>query len=348
MHKSSKYVIILIILLSSSLFSKMIYAQKNDTLFHTNGNILTGEVKKFTKGLLYFSMAGMGTIKVENEEIKSLKTNKFLRILTKNNEIFYGDIDSSSNWGELRIGLLDERTIIKVNDIVEIFPIKNTFWLRLSGHADLGLDYTKANKIFRVNGSGSINYQKEKWAWGIKYSGNDSWQNIDTLVYTSKNDINLSNEYILTPRWRLTSTIGRNTNTELGLQSRWFAGSYMKNFLLQTNRAYIDYIVGIEANIERNNSDESKKNLEVIIGGDFSIFKYQSPEISLNTYAKVIPSLVSKGRWRFDSGLDARIEVFTDFYLSFKVYFQYDSKPIEINANNNDYSFSTGFGYTFN
>jgi len=126
MHKHLIFFFLLII--SFSIGIKNVYAQKTDTLFHTNGNILTGEVKKFTKGLLYFKMDGMGTIKVENEEIKSLISNKFLRILTKHNKIYYGDIDSSNNWGEVEVGLLDERDIIKVNDITEIFPINNTFW----------------------------------------------------------------------------------------------------------------------------------------------------------------------------------------------------------------------------
>jgi len=324
------------------------YAQKTDTLFHTNGNVLTGEVKKFTKGLLYFKMDGMGTLKVENEEIKSLISNKFLRILTKHNKVYYGDIDSSNNWGEVRVGLLDERDIIKVNDIVEIFPINNTFWLRLNGRIDLGLDYSKANNMFRVNGSGQVNYRKEKWGWQFKYDNNDSWQQNDSLEHNTKSDIDISSEYLLSPKWRATGTAGRSSNTELGLKARWFTTIAIKNYIVQTNRATLDYVVGISANLERNSTDVYKTNYEIVVGTSIAIFKYQSPDISINAFAQVLPNLLTKGRWRFDSGFDARIELFNNFFLSGKIYYQYDSMPIDADGETQDYSFATGFGYSFN
>ncbi len=345
-----KFTILLSFILVFSIIAiTKLHAQKTDTLFHTNGNVLTGEVKKFSQGLLYFKMDGMGTIKVENEEIKSLISNKFLRILTKHNEVYYGDIDSSSNWGELKIGLLDQRDLIRVTDITEIFPINNTFWLRLDGKVDLSLDYSSATKMFRVNGSGQVNYRKEKWYWKFKYNNLDTWQELDSLEYTSKSDIELSNEYFISPRWRLIGTVGRGSNTALGLQSRWLSAITFKNYIMQTNRTFLDYVMGLSANIERGIDNTTyNTNYEVVLGGNFSVFKYKSPEISIDFYANVIPNLKTKGRWRFDSGLDARVEVFADFYIFGKVYFQYDSMPVDVNAQTKDYNFSTGFGYSFN
>ena len=343
-----KTIILSSILITLFISSKELYAQKNDTFFHINGNILTGEVKKFTKGLLYFSMKGMGTIKVENENIKSLKTTKFLRILTKDNKVYYGDIDTSENWGELKVGLLNDRVTIKVNDIVEIFPIRNTFLLRLNGRIDFGLDYNKANSMFRTNGSGQINYQMKKWSYQFKFNNNASWQKLDSVIYTSKTDFEISTEYLLSGKWRATNTTGKNTNTELGLQSRWFTGLYLKNYILQTNKTSLDYIIGISASIEQNTDDIYQPNFEAVIGGDFAIYKHKTPEISVTTNIQAFPNLVTVGRWRLDTGIDARIEIFTDFYFSFKVYYQFDSKPIGVNAKNDDYSFSTGIGYSFN
>ena len=41
------------------------YSQKTDTIYHINGNILTGEFKKMKYGIASYSMDGMGTINVE-------------------------------------------------------------------------------------------------------------------------------------------------------------------------------------------------------------------------------------------------------------------------------------------
>ena len=346
MHKH--FIILFLLIISFSIGIKNVYAQKTDTLFHTNGNILTGEVKKFTKGLLYFKMDGMGTIKVENEEIKSLISNKFLRILTKYNKVYYGDIDSSSNWGKVEVGLLDERDVIKVNDIIEIFPINNTFWLRLNGRMDLGADYSKANNMLRINGSGQVNYQKQKWGWQFKYNNHDSWQQADSLLHTAKTDFILSTEYLLSPKWRVTGTAGRSSNTELGLQARWYTALSLRNYLVQTNRATLDYTVGLSASLEKSTTGTLQNNYELVFGTDMDIFKYKSPDISITFFAQVLPNLKTKGRWRFDSGFDARIEIFSDFYLSGKIYYQYDSMPIGEDGKTNDYSFATGVGYSFN
>ena len=60
-----RYIVFLLILVSSVRVS----AQKDDTLIHINGNIMTGEIKKMVDGILYFKMDGMGTISVEAEKI---------------------------------------------------------------------------------------------------------------------------------------------------------------------------------------------------------------------------------------------------------------------------------------
>lgn len=326
----------------------IVNAQKTDTLYHTNGNVLTGEVKKYTKGLLYFKMDGMGTLKVENEEIMSLKSHKFMRILTRNGGIYYGDIDTSSVWGEVKVGLLTERTVIKVNDIIEIFPINNSFFLRLSGRMDFGIDYSKSTNLLRVNASGEVNYQKEKWAGKIKNSSIETWQLLDSILYTSKTDFVISADYLLSADWRVTANTGINTNSEMGLKSRFYGGFYVQRYLFQTNKQFMYMHLGLVANMETNTEYVKSTNIEGVFGFDYDVFKYKSPAISLNTFVDVFPNLITNGRWRLNSGFDTRIEVFSDFYVGIKVYYQYDSMPISLNANDNDWGFNFSIGYSFN
>lgn len=338
---------LLVIFLSFNAFT--VKAQKTDTLYHINGNVLRGEIKKYDMGLLYFKMDGMGTIKVENMKIKSLRSSKMLRVITKNNKVYYGDIDSSLNIGEIKIGLLDSRDRINISDIVEIYPIKGTFMLRLSGKADFGIDYSKSNSMLRVNGSGNVNYRVKKWASEFSYSSLETVQEIsDSVINNSKTDISISTEYLFSPSRRISLTIGMNTNTELGIAMRLYSGLSSKHYLIQNNRNKLFFELGFNANYENSIEDISTTNPEGIIGIDYSIFKYNSPEIDLSTHAQVIPNLTFNGRWRLDSGFKLTIEIFYNFFVKLETYYLFDSKPISVGASNNDWGFMTGVGYSFN
>lgn len=323
-------------------------AQKTDTLFHRNGNVLTGEIKKYDHGLLHFKMDGMGTILVENQEINSLISDKFLRIITDDRRIFYGDLDSSSIPGNVRIGLLDYRETFSFSEIVEIYPISKTFWLRVSGNLDLGLDYSKSNKLFRIYGSGDIQYRKEKWAGNLYYYSMDTYQKLDSSIQTSKTDLEFSVEHLVSSTWRSTGAIGVNRNSELGLVSRIYMSLSMKHYIFQTNfnSLYVD--MGLSANQEESSEEELSTNFELVLGADYSIFKFSRPEVDLSTFAYVYPNLEFNGRWRFDSGFDFKVEIFDNFFFVLQAYYQYDSQPAAESASNDDWGFTTGVGYKFN
>jgi hypothetical protein len=329
------------------LFVVNLSAQKTDSLYHINGNIITGEIKRYELGLLYFSIDGIGTVKIENEKIASLKSNKFLRIITKDKRLIYGDIDTSEA-GFVKIGLLKSREKIAFSNIVEIYPIKKTFWLRLSGNLDFGIDYSKSNKMLRLNGSGKVTFRRERWNSTFEYSNLQSYQKLDSILANTKSDMSLSVDYIIAPSWQMSLSNGFSSNSELGLQSRIYLLGSVKNYIFQTNRHSFFYQLGLSANREVSSEGDLSNNIEAVGGFTYSVFKYSHPEISINLFSNAYPNLVYQGRWRLDSGIDSKIEIFHDFYFGFKVYYQYDSRPISDLAENVDWGFATSFGYSFN
>ena len=141
----SKKLFIFLLFLTFSSYGSM--AQKTDTLVHINGNVMTGEIKKITDGILYFKMDGMGTIPVEAEKIRTYKSRKLLQIRTKQGKILLGNIDTAEAYGYVKVGYGVNKEYISVLDIIELFPIKSTFWQRISGDFDFGLDYSKSTNM---------------------------------------------------------------------------------------------------------------------------------------------------------------------------------------------------------
>ena len=73
-----------------------VYAQKTDTIVHTNGNILTGEIKRIDFGIVSFKMDGMGTIKYEMDKVQSIKSDKYFEIKLAHGLFYFGTFLQSS------------------------------------------------------------------------------------------------------------------------------------------------------------------------------------------------------------------------------------------------------------
>lgn len=56
--------------------SLSVYGQKNDTIVHINGNILTGEIKRLDYRIITYKMDGMGTIDFQTKKVKFLISKK--------------------------------------------------------------------------------------------------------------------------------------------------------------------------------------------------------------------------------------------------------------------------------
>ena len=87
--------VFLLIAVFCILFVNKANAQKTDSIYHTNGNILTGDFKKLNYGLVTWSMKGMGSISLETPEVANIKSNKQFEVKLKNGMIYFGSFDTS-------------------------------------------------------------------------------------------------------------------------------------------------------------------------------------------------------------------------------------------------------------
>jgi hypothetical protein len=329
--------------------SVLSYAQKTDTVIHINHNILTGEIKKVIDGILYFKMDGMGTIPIEAEKIRTYTTRKKLQIRLKSGELLFGTIDTSLQRGYVKVGYGVNKETVSVLDIVEVFPIKSTFWLRVTGNFDFGLDYSKSTDILRSNTSGRLDYRKEKIYTAIYWNSYFTMQDVtkDSVQINEKMDYNFDFKGFIKGKWLYVGRLGVNSNQELGLNARIFLGAGIQNDLIYTTRNHFYWQFGGNFNREYNDDGTIIENPEALLSASYIIYKYSRPEISLSANVSMFPNLTFNGRWRLDTDLQLKIELFYNFYVGFKIYTNYDSKPNVATAANNDWGAAFSLGYSF-
>ena len=322
------------------------YAQKTDTIIHTNSNILLGEIKKLNDGIISFKMDGMGTIDFKIDKVNTFRSNKYFHIVGRDGTQYYGSVDTSSTDRMVKINLINGTKLMHVEDIVSLYPIRKNFWLRTSGVFSLGFSYSKGSGIASLNTSGKLDYRNRKSYTEL------NWNEIATVqkdtISSNKSDITLNFQRLLVRKWYIGFNAEASANSELGLDLRVLAGFSFINYLVQNyhNRLYLS--IGSSANREWANKEENPvDNLEGLLGMHYHYFKYTDPEIHITTYLNTYPNFSTLNRWRMNYYLDAKIEIVNDFFVGLNFYYDFDSKPISQTASNKDYGITTTISYSF-
>lgn len=331
------------------LISGVAQAQKSDSLYHINGNILLGEIKKMDHGVLSFKMDGMGTINVKHEKIATLKSIKLLEFTTDRGQTYFGKIDTCGQEGKIKIITAYDTVEIHIYQLVEIYPIRNNFFRRLSGKFDVGFNYTKASNVGRVNFDVNLNYRYKKYNWSLLSSNIQTYTPNDTINVSSKHDAQITFERKLNRRWYTTTFIATNQNTELGLQLRGQLGAGALYNILYRSKSRFYFQNALVPNFEQGTDNGNTfTNLELKSTLSYDFYKHTDPEMYITSYVDFYPSLSDWGRYRFNYNLDARVEIVSDFFIGVKVYYNYDNKPASSIASQNDYGLTTTLGYSFN
>jgi len=323
-----------------------VFGQKTDTIIHINGNIHTGEIKRIDYGIVTFKMDGMGTIKYEMDKVQSIKSKKYFEIKLSNGLYYFGTFDTSHIKRKVKVVFSERVELIDVKSLIEVYPIKKNFWLRLHGKFDLGFDFNKGSGIGNLNFNGLLGFRKRKSYFELSWTNNTTAQ-ADTIT-AAKADVTFSYQQYIKDKWSAGFRTGANQNTELGLDLRlYLAGTAILDIVHNNrNRLYLEG--GVSGNREWSNGDTTAlNNMEAILSVKYKLFKFTSPEINITTDFTLFPNITTNGRLRLEYNLNSKVEVFNDFYVGLNYYYSFDSKPISTTASNEDWGITTTFGYSF-
>ncbi len=323
-------------------------APKTDVIVFRNGDRLTGEIKQLEHGKLDFETDATGTISIEWDEISTLQTEQYLQVETVDGLRYVGPTPHAGDPGNLVVKS-DARTAgtsLALPQVVRIATIdKGNVLERLDGYVTAGFDYTKANELKQFNFTGGLKSRSEVRQWSI--DGSSTVTSQEGTDDSSRFDVSAQNRRFLAERWFVQGFGGFEANDELGLDLRSTLGAAYGRYLRQTNQRDWAAYAGLAVTRENYTGEDVKDSIEGVLGTQFSYFRYDSPEASLDFAFNVLPSLTEAGRVRAESKLRSRYEIVTDLFFDVSLYGSYDSDPGKEAISNADYGVVTSLGYSF-
>lgn len=322
-------------------------APKTDVVTFRNGDRLTGEVKGMEHAKLSLKTDATGTIEIEWNDIATLTTKQYLRVELTSGLRYMGNAPEASESGQLRLAM-DETTgkDFKLNDVVRISTIdRGQLISRLDGYVTAGFDYAKANDLTTLSFTGGVNSRNEKREWSLDGSttvteqqGQDDSRRFD-LTGMGRRFLAGLNFY--------EGFAGFAGNDELGLDLRTTVGGAFGRYLAQDNRREWAAYAGLALSRENRSTGDQRDSVEGVLGTQYSYFRYDTPEASLDATLNALPSLTETGRVRFEGNVRGRYELVKDLFFEVSLYGSFDNEADAEAESNSDYGLTTSLGYSF-
>ena len=322
-------------------------APKTDVVVMVNGDRLTGEVKGLERGKLSFKTDATGTIEIEWDKVARLQTTQYVQVELTSGSRHAGRVPTAEADGRLLVKPLKDSPgrDLALADVVRIAPIeRGGLTERLDGYVSAGYDYAKSTGIQQLTFSGGLETRDERRQWALDGSSTLTQQR--EVEDTERFDLSGAYRHFLAGRSFAQGFVTLEGNDELGLDLRTTVGAAYGHFVLQ-DRVQEWATYGGVALTREDYDTETEENVEAVLGTQYWLFVYDSPEASLDARLNVFPSLTDFGRIRSDGRLRARIELVSDLFWELSLYGTYDTDPGDEARSPSDYGVVTSLGYTF-
>jgi Protein of unknown function, DUF481 len=323
-------------------------APKTDVVVLVNGDRITGEVKQLFRGKLKVSTDTVETIEIQWDKVATLQSQQRLQVELSSGELFFGSAEPSAAPGQLQLqdGPDSKILTLPLISVVQINPIDQGKRLAgYDGYLTAGYSFTKANNLQVFAFSGGLSTTQERHRWSVDASTAVTTQ--EGPNDTQRFDVKGQFRRFLGQRNFWQSTLGFESNDELGLNLRTGLGAAYGRYLAQSHYHELAVFVGANATNESEIAAPTRQNIEALLGTQFAFFQYDTPERTINAELDLLPSLTDSGRFRADAKVVSRIEIVRDFFFELMLYGNYDNRPGANAKSNSDYGTELSLGYSF-
>jgi len=323
------------------ILATMLSAQ-TDTLITTNGETLTGEVKKMEQGVLTIKTAYSDSdFLIEWKKISAFRSQNNFTISLESGARLLGKINGGAD--SVQIVTVTMSVDRKLEDIVAFEQFDESLLSRVSASLGVGINFTKAQNLRQFNMRSSLGYFVKDWKASGSFDAVYSEQ--DSVDQTKRIDANISFTYFLIRDWFISASSDFLQNEEQKIKLRSTPKIGFGNYIIHSNSAYLSIGLGISGNFEQSSdpTSESRNSSEVYLNAELNMFDFG--DISLLTSTTAYKNIDVGDRIRNDFKFDLKYDFFgTDFYVKLGYTLNYDSYPIE-GASETDYVIQTTFGW---
>jgi hypothetical protein len=232
-----------------------------------------------------------------------------------------------------------------VEDITSLVYYGKSWRSRVTGKITAGYTYTKSSSIGRLTLEGSLKYNTVKTLTQLQ--GDLIVTSDSVQVVRERTNAVLSHEYLFADLWAAVASLRYQQNIELGLDRRWQQGlGVARRFLIARNQL-ASLLSGVAINQERNVEGVTSNNTEVMLQGNYDLFSFVNPNMSLSVVQSAYLSLTESQRVRLDGDINLFYEIIADFSLTLQFYYNFDSRSPATGTPNADYGFVAGLTYKF-
>lgn len=323
-----------------------IAADKTDILIIVNGDRLTGEVKSLERGKLRFNTDATGTISIEWDDVASLTSDQNIQVETENGNFYLGRLSATGDDKRIVVEADSGPVALDIESVVLMTPIEATLIERLDGDITAGYNFAKASEVQQFVLGLDVAYRTEIRKFGLKFDAVTS----DSEDNDSSKRESLAIDYLRyrPNRWLTGAVVRLESNDQLGLDLRTSIGAGGGRILRQTNSTTLQLSGGLQVSRENVSGAVSDEDtLEAFGSLVWDWFRYDTPELDLSTNLQLFPNLTDTGRVRAEFDVKLKWEIVEDLFWQLSFYDSYDSDPVIVDAEKNDYGINMSLGWEF-
>jgi len=316
-----------------------------DVVELVTGDRISGDIRSYSEGRLTVAKFEGSDVSIKWNKILSIRSSKEFEIETGDGLHHFGSLSPSDPPGKLVVVGAGGRETLEFPDVVAISPLFQTFFRRIDGSLDLGLNYTHASDLLQFDVTSNARYRKPKFAVFADLSLFYTRQNGETT--SQRGNLTFTYFRIRPNRWLTGGVLSFENNRDLGLQLRSTLGAFVGRYLVLQNRKTLFVTVGLMGIHEKSIEGDSTKDLEGAVEGRYSTFTYDYPKVWFDAYLRLTPGITDAPRLRVDAYAKAKREIVRDFYLAVSIFYNYDSHPPQGHVAKSDWGPVVSIGWTF-
>ena len=324
-------------------------AQRTDELVLYNGSTITGELKSLQQGKLRFKTDHAGDIYVEWEYVNALTSSNFFEVENQLGEFSYGMLSAGTAERKLMVIGPIETIVIDMASVVEILPIKQTFWGRIDGSLNMGASFTSADSILQYSLESDATYRVRKFSAKVTLSTIETRQ--EDRDTTFRDNLDFTYTRYSKNRYFGSGSLAFSRSSELGIDLRTELSGVFGRSFVQSNRSRLSGAAGLSVSRETPiGQDPTDYFLSAVIQGRYHFFLYNHPKTDLSIDLSVLPGITDWPRLRVNFNGALKREIVTDFTVNFSIFDSYDSDPPggeEVSTNVHDFGIILSVGWTF-